>query len=429
MTSPIRGARVGESVSTFRSPGPQSDATTRFERNATMALSRTILRMGAALTLAATLALSIGGAALAAVPPTTTDPGAAAAGWLAAQVDAGITPGNLADSIFAFASVGAGGDAAASALAKLEAGVDGYILDGSDLVPGYVAKTLLAVEVAGGDPTSFGGHDLEAELRGLMITTAGPDLGRFGAALPSDQALAIIALARTSGGVPKDAVDYLVSVQCPDGDFNWDGTCPGAGSEDPDTTGLALQGLLAGGATAAADASTQLLLSIQGSDGAFSSFGTPNTNSSGVAGQALRAAGKTSAANDAATFIKTLQYGCEAAAADRGAFPWATSYAGQLIFSTPQAVLAFGGPGLDQLSIDGASAAAPVLDCPAAPAPSATPKPTDGGGAGPVVTLPPTDLAKSPPVSGEGPWAPLALLVLAAIAGAGLATARLRARR
>jgi len=394
-----------------------------------MALSRTLLRIGGAVTLAATLALSTGGAALAADPPTTADPGTAAAGWIAAQVDAGIAPGNLADSIFAFASVGAGGDAAASALAKLETGVDGYILDGSDLVPGYLAKTLLAVEVAGGDPTSFGGHDLETELRGLMVTTAGPDLGRFGAALPSDQALAIIALARTSAGAPSDAVAWLVGVQCADGDFNWDATCPGAGSEDPDTTGLALQALLAGGATSAAASSTQLLLSIQGSDGAFSSFGTPNTNSSGVAGQALRAAGKTSAADAAAAFIKTLQYGCDAAVPDRGAFPWATSYAGQLIFSTPQAVLAFGGPGLDQLTIDGASAAAPVLDCPAAPAPSATPKPTDEGGTGPVVTLPPTDLAAATPASGDGTWAPMALLVLAAIAGAGFATARLRARR
>ena len=125
-----------------------------------------------------------------------------------------------------------------------------------------------------------------------MVTTAGPDLGRFGAASPSDQAYAIIALARTSGGAPADAVDYLVSVQCSDGDFNWDGTCPGAGAEDPDTTGLALQALLAGGATAPRPRPPSCCSAIQGSDGAFSSFGTPNTNSCGVAGQALRAAGK-----------------------------------------------------------------------------------------------------------------------------------------
>ncbi len=83
-----------------------------------------------------------------------------------------------------------------------------------------------------------------------------------------------------------------MAAQCPNGDYQYDGSCPGAGAEDPDTTAFALQALLAGGATAAAATSTELLLDIQGSDGAFSSYGTPNTNSTGVAGQALRAAGK-----------------------------------------------------------------------------------------------------------------------------------------
>ena len=55
-----------------------------------MALSRVLLRRAGALTLAATLALSTGAAAvLAADPPTTSDPGPAAAGWIAGQVEAG----------------------------------------------------------------------------------------------------------------------------------------------------------------------------------------------------------------------------------------------------------------------------------------------------------------------------------------------------
>ncbi len=396
-----------------------------------MALPRIFLRTAGALALAATLALSAGGAVLAADPPMTSDPGAAAGGWIAGQVDAGIGPGNLADSIFAFASLGVGGDAAASALGKLEADVDGYILDSGNLVPGYVAKTLLAVQVAGGDPTSFGGHDLETELRGLLITTPGADLGRFGAASPSDQSYAVLALSRTSGGVPSDAVDYLVSLQCANGDFQWDGSCPGAGAEDPDTTGLALQALLAGGAgAAAADTSTQMLLDIQGADGAFSSFGTPNTNSSGVAGQALRAVGESDAADKAAAFILTLAYGCDAPAADRGAFPWATSYAGLLIYSTPQAVLAFGGGSLADLSISGASAAAPILDCETAPEPTATaPVPTDDGGTAPTVTLPPTDLSAGAPAGdGQGTWLPVLILLVSLVGGA-VTTARLRARR
>ncbi len=382
-----------------------------------MALPRILLRNAGAVMLAATLALSAGGATVfAADPPTTSDPGAAAAGWIAAQVEAGVGPGSLADAIFAYAATGAGADAAAAALTRLESGVDGYILDGaSALVPGNLAKTLLAVQVAGGNPASFGGHDLEADLRSLLITTPGPDLGRFGSAGNTEQALAILALARTSGGVPATAVDRLVAAQCPNGDYQWDGACPGAGVEDPDTTALALQALLAGGATTAAATSTQLLLAIQGSDGSFSSFGTANTNSTGVAGQALRATGQTAAADAAAAFVRTLQYGCDAPTADQGAFRWAASSAGFLIFSTPQAVLALGGPALDDLSIAGASAAAPILDCPAAR---------------PTATLPPTDLGAAAPTTGGGSLLPIALLLLlVASAGGTAVSARLRVRR
>jgi len=351
-----------------------------------MALPRTLLRGAGALALAATMALASGAATvLAADPPTTTDPGAAAAGWMAVQVKDSVGPGTLADAIFAYAAAGVGADATASALARLESVVDGYILDGKGhLVPGNLAKAMLAVQVAGGDVSSFGGHDLEADLRGLLITTPGPDLGRFGT---------------------------------------------GAGGEDPDTTSLALQALLAGGASGAAATSTQLLLDIQGPDGAFSSYGTPNTNSSGVAGQALRAAGRTKAADAAGAFVLTLQYGCDAPAANRGAFPWAASSAGFLVFSTPQAVLALGAPRLDKLTIDGASAAAPVLDCPVAkPTASAT---SARPGATAVVTLPPTDLgvagATGAPVDGSS--MPAALLLLVAIAGGAMAAVRLRARR
>ena len=399
-----------------------------------MALPRTLQCSASAVMLAATLVLSAGGVVggptvFAADPPTTTDPGAAAAGWIAAQVAAGVGPGSLADAIFAYAATGTGANAAADALAKLEGGVDGYILDGSShLVPGNLAKTLLAVQVAGGDVHAFGGHDLEADLRGLLTTTPGPDLGRFGAAQNSDQALAILALARTSGGIPAESVGWLVAAQCPNGDFQWDGSCPGAGAEDPDTTSLALQAMLAGGATAAAASSTKLLVDIQGSDGSFSSFGTPNVNSSGVAGQALRAAGKSAAADDAAAFVLALQYGCDAPPADRGAFPWAASSAGFLVFSTPQAVLALGAPALDRLSVAGASAVAPVLAC--QDAMPSEPAASDGSGVGPTITVPPTDLGTATPASGGGgPSLEIVLLLLATSAGGALATARLRVRR
>ena len=240
---------------------------------------------------------------------------------------------------------------------------------------------------------------------------------------------------RSAGTISKRSVDWLVASQCPNGDFQWDGSCPGAGSEDPDTTGLVLQALLAAGATGPAATSTALLLDIQGSDGSFSSFGTPNTNNTGVAGQALRAAGKTGAANDAGAWVLTLQYGCDAPAADRGAIPWATSSAGFLVFSTPQAVLALGAPGLGDLSIAGASADAPVLACEAAPSQEPSqeptdPAPSDDGGAGPIVTLPPTDAATPASTTPDGAAAlGIAAALMLVTAGGSFIAIRRRAPR
>ena len=329
-----------------------------------------------ALIMAILLTVSVHPTALAG-EATTTDPALAAAGWIALQVETDDTlgVGSLADAIFAFAAVGAGGAAAADALARIEAGLDAYVAPGGTLAAGALAKAMLAVQVQGADPTAFGGRNLEADLRGLLIGP-GPDEGRFGTASVLDQALAVLALARTAGGSPSSAVTWLVNAQCPSGEFSWDATCPAApGSEDPDTTAIALQALLAAGESTAADASVTWLLSIQEPGGGLPSFGLANTNSSGVAGQALRAAGETAAADAAATFVVSLQFGCDADPAEIGAIGWAPGIPGFLIFSTPQAVLALGAPPMDQLSAAGATDDAPTLECAAAPAPTATASP------------------------------------------------------
>ena len=219
----------------------------------------------------------VGGAAPSSQPirRRPRDPGAAAAGWIAAQVEAGVGPGSLADAIFAYAATGSGADAAADALARLEGQVDGYILDGGDLLPGNLAKTMLAVQVAGGDPDSFGGHDLEADLREPLVTTPGPDLGRFGTAPNTDQALAILALARTSGGSrprrwrgswPRSARMATSSATAP---------VPAPGPRTPIRPRSRSRRCSPAARPGAAATSTQLLLDIQGSDGSFSSYGTP----------------------------------------------------------------------------------------------------------------------------------------------------------
>ena len=289
-----------------------------------MGSSRHIPSRIAAFALALGLATSaVGGVTLAragspTTPSTPTPVGAAtaAAGWVAVQVgtDGTLGAGSLADAIFTFAAAGVGGTAAADAVTKLAAKTDAYAGYGGTLKPGEIAKILLAVRVAGGNPNAFAGHDLEADLRGLLVTS-GPDTGHFTGATVYGQAVAILALATTTGGVPAGTAAWLAAPKCADGSYPFDiGWC------DPsnfvvDTTAMVLQAFLAAG---------------------------------------------------------------DAAAADQGAFPFSDSYAGVLIYSATQAVLGLGAPRLDLLSLEGATADAPVLFCATLPAPS-------------LPTVPPTD--------------------------------------
>ena len=365
-------------------------------------------------------------ALLAGGPPTTTDPALAAAGWLAEQVesDPSLGAGVLADAIFAFAAVGAGQAAAATALAGIEANLDAYVAPGGSLAPGALAKAMLAVQIQGGDPTAFGGRDLEADLRSLM-TVGGPDDGRFGVGSVLDQSLAILALSRTAGDAPAAAAAWLSASQCPSGEYAWDGSCPAAaGSEDPDTTAIALQALLATGATTAAEAATAWLLSIQQAGGGLPSFGLANTNSSGVGGQALRAAGETAAADATAAFVLSLAFGCDADPSEVGAIGWAVGIPGFLVFSTPQAILALGAPPLDQLSAAGAMSDAPVLECaatgPSPSQPAATPAPSPA---------PTNDANELPDTAVSGGADAPTWVVIVLVAGAALTMTRRRARR
>jgi hypothetical protein len=369
--------------------------------------------------LALLLVLAIHPPARAGDTPTTTDPALAAAGWIAQQVETDPTlgVGSLADAIFAFAATGTGQTAAATALAGIETNIDAYVAPGGITAPGQMAKVMLAVQVQGADPTAFGGHDLEAELRAVLIDT-GPDAGRFGTASVFDQAMVILALARTSGGAPASAVTWLSGAQCPSGEYSFDGSCPaGPGAEDPDTTAIALQALLAGGASTDAGEAVSWLLAIQQSDGGLPSFGIANTNSSGVAAQALRAAGETASADAATTFVTSLAFGCDADPAEIGAIGWAVGIPGFLIFSTPQAVLAFGSPPLDQLTAAGADEEAPVLDCATAgPAPTVSPT----ASLAPATPVPSGDAGELPDTStgpaGPHPWVPIAALLVSAVA-------------
>jgi LPXTG-motif cell wall-anchored protein len=333
----------------------------------------------------------------ASAPPAPTPQAAPALAWLARELGdhggtlPGFSPGTTEwgltlDAVLAFGAAGAQDDPAAVAaterIATAEA-VTAYTTWDPGVAgvraAGPTAKVLLTL-LTMGRPSTVDGVDLEAELRSL-VAGSGPQRGRFVDRVPDPawdasngfgQALAVLALAMTPGGVPQDAVGFLIAQQCPAGGFPLTyrptGGCADDASADPDASALALQALLAVERTtlvrAALDRVATWLSSRQGLDGSFGGAGptaAANANSTGLIAQTLRAAGATDAADRAAGWI-TSQVQLDAtavagrpAAADIGAIAYAPAAratalaegitdasADQWRRSTSQAVLALG---------------------------------------------------------------------------------------
>lgn len=307
------------------------------------------------------------------------------------------------DAILALAAGGRGDEApATTADGLVEDNVASYVTGGDfgpdDRYAGALGKTLLMAQIQGEDPTAFGGFDLIDELLD-RLQTEGPDAGRF-----SDftgfgdfsngfgQALAIMGLARTPGGVPDRAVEFLLAQQCPGGSFRGDYTTSGGCTVDSsatvDATGFAIQALVTVEPTcpvrqAVADAAASLLAG-QNAGGAFGGESGSNTNSTGLAAVALRSLGEDAAADDAAAFIAGLQLD---AGDDVGAI--ALNQAGltsaddgvQVLErdgfrrATTQGVLAFGLPTYGEIGadpVDPSDFVPCIVEPPVIPAPTAT---------------------------------------------------------
>ncbi|MEV0645374.1 peptidase [Phytomonospora sp. NPDC050363] len=326
------------------------------------------------------LALAVLAATPVAASPPTVDRGEAAAGWLARQMvdgerfetvfdgvaypDQGLT----LDAVFAFAATGTADDHADRALDWLaEPGVTGgYVGEGTESYAGATAKLSLAVQVRGGDPSTFAGLDLEARLRALETAT-----GRFSDASAwgdysnaFSQSLAILTLDRTTTGAPSTAVGFLAGSRCADGGYPLlfgESTC----TSSVDATAYAVQALLAVGRWPDAGAGLRWLASVQSPNGSFSDLGVENANSTGLAAQALLAGGRLGAAIKARQFVKTLQIDCTGTIATRGAInlkagPFDPSTANR---ATAQAVLGLGTTSLADLDADGSATGDPLLYC------------------------------------------------------------------
>jgi hypothetical protein len=166
---------------------------------------------------------------------------------------------------------------------------------------GAIGKEALLAEVTGGDPRSFGGHNLIAALDASVCArpsagsnlNANPACPAAGSYLHTtsvfDQALGIIAQLR-AGQVSEAAapIAYLESLTGANGSFP--SVIPPSGGPDVDSTAMAVMALeLSHGARAAADVMAGLtwIASQQEHNGGFLSAGAESVNSTGLAIQAL----------------------------------------------------------------------------------------------------------------------------------------------
>jgi hypothetical protein len=342
---------------------------------------------------AGALALGAASSADAAVPPSA----AAASAWLQAQITANgdflpgpfggsIDVGLTEDAVLALTAAGDGESAAArAATAQIAAHVTDFVSFDNLGFPGVhiagaVAKSLLVAEVQGADSATFGGRDLEPELRALMVDS-GASAGRFEDVLQGlgadssngfSQALAVLALLRTPDGVPADAVTYLLAQQCPDGGFrlSYDSaSCTSNADDDADSTGIAVQALAALPASSAitaaqAKAVAWLKATQDNGTGSFSNSvpgqAQPNTNSTGLATSALRLGGEAAAADHGQAYIESAQLssGTDAGAigfdpASKAGVPGGkigTTELDQWQRATAQAVLGLGIPGYGEIT-------------------------------------------------------------------------------
>lgn len=236
---------------------------------------------------------------------------------LGSTTDWGLT----ADALFALAGAGVGGDQIARTAEALYHSGTAYVGTPAGLAMRwpFLAKTVLALQIAGLDPTTFpdgtGTRDLVADLR----SSVKQDGSWTNTSDAFKTSLGILALARTDQGVPVAAIENFEERACADsahvnyGAFGFSGGC----SADVDTTAMAVQALVAAGAgpdDPSVTRATSWLLAQDPAAGFPSAMGPGNTNTSGLAAQALFAVGESAAAGHAVAFIEALQIDCSTTA-------------------------------------------------------------------------------------------------------------------
>ncbi|MGQ9599728.1 MAG: hypothetical protein ACUVWZ_09950 [Anaerolineae bacterium] len=198
--------------------------------------------------------------------------------------------GATCDAVLAYAAAGydpatvRASGSPTSAIEYLASRAAAYAADGPD----RAGKLIVTVVAAGQDPYTFGGVDL---VHVLTATHYSPTLGAFG--VPTNtwhQAFAILGLAAAGETVPVSDTKTLLDLQQADGGWKYDLSDSPWNTTTPDSTGLAMQALIAAGVSPTDTALLGALNFLKAQQDARGGWG--NANSTAYAIQGLLAAGQ-----------------------------------------------------------------------------------------------------------------------------------------
>jgi hypothetical protein len=244
--------------------------------------------------------------------------------------------------------------------------------------PGAIGKLMLLAEAQHEKVRHFGGANLVREVlstEGLRDAKRGEyqqnPVGtpkKFEFVSTTSQALAMLALAesaKSSAQPDRAAKHFLVAQQCRDGGFpsqlltSPKRACK-AGS-DIDSTGYAVQALLATGNPLAAQRGVRFLQKSQNGNGGFGIAGG-NANSTAIAVEALVAGHKSP--GRAIHWLKGQQVGCAGRAGRRGAVNFQQGFdPAASLLATSQAATALARTSLAEIDRTGAHKATPRISC------------------------------------------------------------------
>lgn len=329
---------------------------------------------------AALCAVGIGGAAIASTPALLSGVDYIRSTQQPDGGFGGFGPGHSYDAVFAIRSAGVDPNTITNGAKSPADFLQANAAVAAD--PGTAAKAALAAVALGMDPANVAGVDLTEVITSAFDSAT----GRY-AADDFSQSLAILGLQCTGGAADAGALTALRGAQLPDGGWGFGGV------SDPDTTALAVQALIAAGATSDDPDIAEALAYFEASQGLDAGWGfdpsASNANSTAYVIQALVAVGIDPNGNAwAVDGVTPLTFLASQQQAD-GSFPGFDP-----AFATNQSLPALAGRTF-------CNAPVTPLQHVETPTPVVTSTPT-GVASPPPATLTPTRVAPAPPNTGTG---------------------------